>query len=167
MGNWDYGIFWKETLNQLKNELSEQEFAMWFNMEYETSGELSVVVSVPSAFYRDQVKQRYQAKIEAKLFELSGQHIMIDLEVKHRKKSESPAVHEESHAQPDEDSSPRAVRQSASPKRPEPVKAEREGHSQLRKDTHSIISSSARITRSPPTPRLRSPETRVRPITPA
>jgi len=134
MGNWDYGIFWKETLNQLKNELSEQEFAMWFNMEYETSGELSVVVSVPSAFYRDQVKQRYQARIESKLFELSGQHIMVDLEVKHRAKSETPAAREEPIPASGPDSPARAGKSSSPQKRPEPVKAEREIHSQLRKD---------------------------------
>lgn len=85
MGNWDYEIFWKESLNQLKAELSEQEFAMWFNMAYETSGELSLVVSVPSAFYRDQVKQRYQERIEHTLFELSGQHIQVEFEIKQRK----------------------------------------------------------------------------------
>jgi chromosomal replication initiator protein len=88
MGTWDYSIFWKETLNQFKNELSEQEFSMWFNMEYETSGDTSIVISVPSGFYRDQVKQRYQARIETKLFELSGQKITIDFEIKQRVKSE-------------------------------------------------------------------------------
>ncbi|MBP7480765.1 MAG: chromosomal replication initiator protein DnaA [Spirochaetaceae bacterium] len=86
MGTWDYSIFWKETVNQLKNELTEQEFSMWFNFEYETSTESSIILSVPSAFYRDQVKQRYQTKIEGKIFELSGQHISIEFEIKARKK---------------------------------------------------------------------------------
>lgn len=89
MGTWDYSVFWKETLHQLKNELTEQEFAMWFNMEYETSGETSIVISVPSSFYRDQVQQRYIGKIEAKLFDLSGQHISIEVEVRQRKKSDT------------------------------------------------------------------------------
>ena len=91
MGTWDYSIFWKETVNQLKSELSEQEYTMWFNMEYETSGEQSLVVSVPSGFYRDQVKQRYQARIEEKLFELSGHHISVDFEIKQRTKHEAVA----------------------------------------------------------------------------
>jgi chromosomal replication initiator protein len=95
MGTWDYSVFWKETLLQLKNELSEQEYAMWFNMAYETSGELSVVVSVPSGFYRDQVKQRYQNRIEGKLFELSGQHIAVDFEIKQRTKDSVPQAHDE------------------------------------------------------------------------
>lgn len=87
MGIWDYSIFWKEVINQFKNEISEQEFAMWFNMEYETSTELTILISVPSAFYRDQVKQRYQTRIENKLFELSGQHISVDFEIKLRSKT--------------------------------------------------------------------------------
>lgn len=89
MGIWDYSIFWKEVISQFKNEISEQEFAMWFNMEYETSNELTILVSVPSAFYRDQVKQRYQSRIENKLFELSGQHISVDFEIKLRSKTVS------------------------------------------------------------------------------
>ncbi|HNY18385.1 MAG TPA: DnaA N-terminal domain-containing protein, partial [Treponemataceae bacterium] len=91
MGTWDYSIFWKETVNQLKSELSEQEYTMWFNMEYETSGEQSLVVSVPSGFYRDQVKQRYQGRIEEKLFELSGHHITVDFEIKQRARHEAAA----------------------------------------------------------------------------
>ena len=92
MGNWDYSIFWKEALNQLKTELTEQEFAMWFNMEYETSRESSVVVSVPSAFYRDQVVQRYQNHIESKLYELSGHKIAVEFEVKTRKREETASI---------------------------------------------------------------------------
>lgn len=90
MGTWDYSIFWKEALNQFKNELSEQEFTMWFNMEYETSGDQTLIVSVPSAFYRDQVKQRYLIKIESKLLELSGQHLSLDFEIRQRKKESAP-----------------------------------------------------------------------------
>lgn len=89
MGTWDYSIFWKEALNQFKVELTEQEFTMWFNMDYDSSEDLSIIVYVPSGFYRDQVKQRYQSRIESKLFELSGQHISIIFEIKQRKKEDS------------------------------------------------------------------------------
>jgi chromosomal replication initiator protein DnaA len=133
MGIWDYSIFWKETLNQFKNELSEQEFTMWFNMEYETSGEMSIVLSVPSGFYRDQVKQRYQSRIESKIFELSGQHISIDFEIKQRTKAAAPSnsdspsdnteKQEESHAKIYAASKPRTVDQ-----------PERTSHPQLRRD---------------------------------
>lgn len=133
MGTWDYGIFWKETLNQFKNELSEQEFAMWFNMEYETSGELSIVVSVPSAFYRDQVKQRYQNRIEAKLFDLSGQHISIDFEVKQRTRAEAQIKEEKAVAQPVAEHVS-ASKHTQAPKAAPQAGIERANHPQLRKD---------------------------------
>jgi chromosomal replication initiator protein len=77
-----YGIFWTEAMNQFEEELSEQEFTMWFNrMSYVRTDESSLVVSVPSSFYRDQVKQRYLAAIEEKLFELSGNKLNIEFEV--------------------------------------------------------------------------------------
>ncbi len=143
MGTWDYDVFWKETLNQLKSELSEQEYAMWFNMAYESSGEQAIVISVPSAFYRDQVKQRYQARIENKLYELSGQHIQVALEVKQRAKDDShqavsgsvPASKRTAHGRESEGkgapAGPHAVSEHlAKADHPRP----RDGHVQLRKD---------------------------------
>jgi len=133
MGSWDYSIFWKEALNQFKSELTEQEFSMWFNIEYETSGESSLLVSVPSAFYRDQVKQRYQNRIEAKLFELSGQHIDVEFEVKPRKREESPAANKP--VQRNESTFEVQRSTYSQPYRAAPVQeAPRETHPQLRKD---------------------------------
>ncbi len=135
MGTWDYSVFWKETVHQLKNELSEQEYAMWFNMAYETSGELSVVVSVPSGFYRDQVKQRYQNRIEGKLFELSGQHIAVDFEIKQRTKDSVPQPHDEPRDSAKEeraDTEPQHKRVPATPKLSE--QKDRGNHPLLRED---------------------------------
>lgn len=91
MATWDYFIFWKEAKDQLKNELSEQEFTMWFNMEYDSSQESIIVLAVPSAFFKDQVKQKYQLRIEQKLFELSGQHLAVDFCIKELKNRQSAA----------------------------------------------------------------------------
>ena len=77
--DWDYSLFWKEALQQIRHDLSEQEFMMWFkNLRYESSKQDFIILAVPSIFYRDQVKQRYQRRIEEKLHELSGSHIGID-----------------------------------------------------------------------------------------
>ncbi len=75
MATWDYSVFWQETKQRFKNELNDQEFTLWFNMDYDSSAELTVILSVPSSFYRDQIKQRYLDRIENMLFELSGQPI--------------------------------------------------------------------------------------------
>src|SRR6056297_814775 len=82
MNNWDYGVFWEEAIKQIKQEVSEQEYSMWFNqIQYTRSDEQQIIVSVPSSFYRDQVKQRYIALIENKLLELSGTPIKLSFEV--------------------------------------------------------------------------------------
>jgi chromosomal replication initiator protein len=85
MAEWDdYELFWKETLKLIKREKGEQEFTMWFNLEFLKATEKEVIIVVPSAFYRDQVKQRYQGYIENKLKELTGKDISIVFEVKNR-----------------------------------------------------------------------------------
>ncbi|MDR1904670.1 MAG: chromosomal replication initiator protein DnaA [Treponema sp.] len=81
MAEWDYEIFWKETLNLIRKEKEEQEFAMWFNLEYLRSAENEIVVAVPSSFYRDQVKQRYQNYIEDKVQSLTGKPLSVNFEV--------------------------------------------------------------------------------------
>lgn len=89
---WDYSIFWKETLNQLRSELSEQEFLMWFdNISYAESTEKKIILSVPSSFYRDQVKERYLSNVENILHNLSGSKIEIDFSIN---SSPSPAKKE-------------------------------------------------------------------------
>lgn len=79
---WDYGIFWDEIINQLQHEISEQEFRMWFDrLSYLRASESIIILAVPSNFYRDQVKARYQSVIQAKLHEISGRDIKIDFEI--------------------------------------------------------------------------------------
>ncbi|HUX36391.1 MAG TPA: chromosomal replication initiator protein DnaA, partial [Rectinemataceae bacterium] len=56
----------------------EHEFSMWFNLGYESARENSVLVRVPSAFYRDQVSRQYQRLIEAKLLDLSGKSLSVE-----------------------------------------------------------------------------------------
>lgn len=130
MGTWDYSIFWKEALNQLKSELSEQEYTMWFNMEYETSGELSIVLSVPSGFYRDQVKQRYQARLEAKLLELSGQHITVDFEIKKKASQDKESPVSQSEDKADKPATAKQIAHASAV----PEQKERKNHPQLRED---------------------------------
>jgi len=82
MADWDYEIFWKETMDQIRNELEEQEFAMWFNLEYQSSTETEIKITVPSSFYRDQVKQRYESYIENKLHDLTGKSIKLSIDIR-------------------------------------------------------------------------------------
>ncbi len=86
-----YSLFWDEAINQLRSEISEQEFSMWFSgMSYVGCNEDAITVSVPSYFYRDQVKQRYLNRIEEKLQELSGRSFSLDFQIRPAKQSEKP-----------------------------------------------------------------------------
>jgi len=78
MSSWNYSPFWNEVMNQAKAELGEHEFAMWFNIEYDSSSENSILIRVPSSFYRDQLIRQYQKYLEDKLFELSGKHLAVE-----------------------------------------------------------------------------------------
>ena len=126
MNTCDYRIFWEETVNQLKNEIGEQEVMTWFSrIVYERASESTIVLSVPSGFYCDQVRQRYELLIEKKLMELLGSRIGIEFEIKapQLQQDSAPAVHTNSKT-----ASPTAQRQSTSsyePAKPaHPVHAE-------------------------------------------
>jgi chromosomal replication initiator protein len=87
-GEWDYKECWEEALHQLQSDISEQEYLMWFkNIEYVESKEFQLTLSVPSSFYKDQIIQRYQSRIENKLFDLLGNKISLIFTI--RKKSSS------------------------------------------------------------------------------
>lgn len=85
---WDYSIFWKEAMNRIRQEVTDQEWIMWFNnIEYDSSASSKVKISVPSSFYRDQIKQRYLSLMEEHLFSLAGNRIAVDFVVKQAEKS--------------------------------------------------------------------------------
>jgi chromosomal replication initiator protein len=77
-----YEIIWKETMTQIRNELGDHEFAMWFNLEYQRATENEIIIGVPSEFYQIEVKQRYQNYIESKIRDLIGKNISISFEIK-------------------------------------------------------------------------------------
>ncbi len=89
LGHWDYEPFWREVIAQIKHEITEQEFIMWFrNIEYHTSDEFQIILNVPSSFYKDQVTKRYLPLLENKLYDLSGNKIKIgfNIQLKEREK---------------------------------------------------------------------------------
>ena len=90
MSEWDYKIFWDEAVNQFKEELSLPVFSMWFiPAKYEKSTENSVVLAVPSQFFRDQLVTKHKKAIEKKLFELSGKKLSIEFIINKENSSNS------------------------------------------------------------------------------
>ncbi|MDR1930297.1 MAG: chromosomal replication initiator protein DnaA [Treponema sp.] len=121
----DYKIIWNETINLIKKETDEQEFLAWFNLELQEANEREFTVSVPSMFYLDQIKKRYQAYIEGKIEELIGKRVMLNLVIRD-KQSETPP--ENGEKSPEIVSFPPKTENSA------PVQPSRDPHPQLRTD---------------------------------
>ena len=82
MAEWDYGGFWKKTIDQLRAEVGDQEFGILFtNLEYMRGEEHSIFVRVPSSFLRDQIKKRYQSTIIGILSKMIGRDIALNFEI--------------------------------------------------------------------------------------
>jgi chromosomal replication initiator protein len=122
MDNWNYSVFWDEAINQAKAELGEHEFAMWFNIQYDSSTESSILIRMPSNFYKDQFVRQYQKYLEDKLFDLMGRRISIEFVVVKPVKGEA------------ESSEVPAKKGEAAPKVKEAPAHDRGKHPQLRTD---------------------------------
>ena len=122
-------LIWDETLNQIRSEMDEQEFQTWFNLEFQGADEKAFTIAVPSLFYQDQIKKRYQAYIEGKIEGLIGKHISLNLVIKPKSdiKSTPPASSQPEAGKPEGEVLP-AVKEN-----PKPAK-KKEKHTQLRED---------------------------------
>ncbi len=93
-GKRSYESFWKQTLKDIAEDISDQELSTWFRgIEYVSGSDTQITLSVPSSFIKDQISQRYLAKMEEKLAELAGHELSVKFSI--QKKSGSKASHEE------------------------------------------------------------------------
>ncbi len=80
--------FWNEAVKEVASTLSAEEHQLWFTqIQLMQVKDSKVIVQVPSAFYRDQFKRRYQKSIEKKLEILSGRVYSLDYSVNPEKLS--------------------------------------------------------------------------------
>jgi chromosomal replication initiator protein len=79
-----YETIWNEALGQIRSDLGEQEFITWFNLEFQNANEKEFTILVPSLFYLDQIKKRYQTYIEGKIEELIGKRMGLNLIIKEK-----------------------------------------------------------------------------------
>ncbi|MBN1697196.1 MAG: chromosomal replication initiator protein DnaA [Spirochaetales bacterium] len=80
---WDYQDYWNEVMTLMNEEITEQESLLWFkNLDYDSSQENQITLSVPSSFYKDQISQRYLKRIEKKLLDIIGNKISISFTIK-------------------------------------------------------------------------------------
>jgi len=82
MAEWNYKSFWDESLSQLKKELGEEEFGIWFSkLGYLRSEESVIHASVPSSFFLEMFKSRYLNGLTGKIGELTGKSLTVSMEV--------------------------------------------------------------------------------------
>ena len=85
MESCNYTEFWNEVLKQIKEDFvsqnKENDYILWFpQISYYEAKQNKIIISVPSMFYRDQLKTRgYIDIIKNKFFDLFG--INIELEI--------------------------------------------------------------------------------------
>ncbi len=82
---------WKEALNLISLELTYQEYNTWINqIQYDSSDEKSITVSVTSKLIKDIISERYLKIINEKIKSIGGKNIKLNIKVKKssEKKSE-------------------------------------------------------------------------------
>lgn len=81
MDNFNYKSVWETTLKFLKKEIDEFSSIYLDSLEYKDAKENCLILAVPSQFHKDQIMQKYSAKIEKHLFSVSGIHISLQIDV--------------------------------------------------------------------------------------
>lgn len=94
MEQWNYKVFWDEALKQIHQFLADNDKlmdAIWFtSLEYKESQANTIVVSVPSNFFRDQLRNKgYINLIENTIFGLLGQPIKLDFVIQSKQQNTS------------------------------------------------------------------------------
>lgn len=107
MNDWqDNRVFWDEALKTIQHTISDQEYVMWFQqIQYASSDESTFTISVPSSFYRDQVKQRYLPLLESTINNLTGREMQLNFEIR-QGEHQKPVVQRQQTPEPTEDPDP-------------------------------------------------------------
>ncbi len=98
MESFNYSSLWQEVHKQMQSSLTEQEYTMWFrNLKYSSSDETTLILSVPSSFFKDQIKHRYLSRIDNLIHELIGNKINIEFviekaKIKNNKSDKKPNI---------------------------------------------------------------------------
>ena len=132
---WDYEVFWAEALHQLQGQVTAQEFETWLRkLRYVRSAKATVVIGVPSSFYRTQVEGRYQRRVEQTLRELSGQSIRVDFAVDEAADSASDTTELSTSTKPSDNGVAEQVADSSASPAAAPPQPARRAHRQLNQE---------------------------------
>lgn len=139
MSSQNYRAFFDEALNQIQAEMSannqQDEFTLWFNMDYVEDTLSQITISVSSEFMWIQMNSKnYVKKLEDKINELTGQNITLVHVVKNKTSIpvSKPKIEEEKTKE--NEKIQKSINNSASNKEPEEKQKNSKKHPQLRED---------------------------------
>lgn len=139
MSSQNYKAFFDEALNQIQAEMSannqQDEFTLWFNMNYVEDTLSQITISVSSEFMWIQMNSKnYVKKLEDKINELTGQNITLVHVVKNKTSIPvaKPKIEEEKQKEPEKIQ--KDLKTSTSNKEPEEKQKSSKKHPQLRED---------------------------------
>ena len=139
MSSQNYKAFFDEALNQIQAEMSannqQDEFTLWFNMDYVEDTLSQITISVSSEFMWIQMNSKnYVKKLEDKINELTGQNITLVHIVKNKTSIPvaKPKIEEEKTKEPEKIQ--KDLNTSALNKEPEEKQKSSKKHPQLRED---------------------------------
>jgi len=82
MADLNYKTFWDESLSQLKKELGDEEYSIWFSkLDYIKAEETAIFISASSSFFLEMFNPKYLPRLESKIRELSGKKLNVVMEV--------------------------------------------------------------------------------------
>ena len=136
--NWDWSSFWMETINQFRDNITEQEWVMWFSsLTYLSGTEKSLNIAVPSSFIKDQLSQRYGSVLTETLENICGRKLNITFQVsesKPNKKNDIKYDEPKQEATPKKEKKPASsAKRTSQPVHPDNKTANR-NHNQLNPD---------------------------------
>jgi len=87
MADWNYKTFWDDSLSQLKKELGDEEYGIWFSkLDYIKAEETVIFASASSSFFLEMFNPKYLPRLEGKIRELTGKNLTIVMEAQKRGK---------------------------------------------------------------------------------
>jgi chromosomal replication initiator protein len=82
MADLNYKVLWDESLSQLKKELGDEEYSIWFSkLGYIKAEETAIFISASSSFFLEMFSPKYLPLLESKIRELSGKKLNVVMEV--------------------------------------------------------------------------------------
>jgi len=87
MADLNYKVLWDESLSQLKKELGDEEYSIWFSkLGFIKAEETAIFISASSSFFLEMFNPKYLPRLESKIRELSGKKLNVLMEVPKRGK---------------------------------------------------------------------------------